>query len=258
MKRLVSSFLIGMMVVSAGATFANTMTIEPILISESIHNENMIKENSVEEDQIVTTQIKGVIACELEGISAEVKNIEMILSPRLVGGVMMVPLAETLRTLGYTVVWNSETNSIDINKGAQWTSITLGKNAYFKNRMAPKPLSSMPISIDNHTFVPLEFFTDILDLGLAIENGNITINENMMAIHSGYVKSLESDETGALTITITKDMNSTEIADLTIIHTSTAYTYMNKQAVVGEMIHAITPPIMTMSLPGQTSAHVIY
>lgn len=347
MKKLVSTLLIGMMVVTAGAAYANTMKIEPVLISaiETAVNEEKqtmftvdivkdtfeltIEENPttgyewtydinnkdhvkfinsdyiapnitvigagghklfkfevleegvstitlthkrswedasietievlvykngdklfVEEDKIVTTQIGG--------INVEDKNIEIALAPRLVDGVMMVPLAETLRPLGYKVTWNSERNSVDMSKGAQWTSISFGKNAYFKNRMAAKTLSSMPLSINNHTFVPLEFFTDILDLGLEIENGDITIREGMMAIHTGYVKELQYDETGALTITMTKDMDSKEIGDLTIIHTSKAYTYMNKKPIVGEMIHAITPPIMTMSLPGQTSAHVIY
>lgn len=366
MKKLISSLLIAMMVVSAGATYANAVMAQPVLIAEQVTDmkeekeapfnvivkkdvfELTIDENPttgyewvytinkeehvkfinssyeapnttavgaggqktlifevleegvstitlnlerawekeaietievlvykngeklfVEEDQIVTIQDEGIIACELEKkptelsdvkgyVNAEDKTIEMTLAPREIDGIMMLPLAETLRPLGYEVTWNSESNSVEINKGAQWTSITFGKNAYFKNKMAPKALSSMPKSVENRTFVPLEFFTEILDLGMGIEEGNITIREGMMAIHTGYVKELNYDETGTLSITLTRDMASEEIGDLTIIHTSKAFTYMNKKPIVGEIIHAITPPMMTMSLPGQTSAHVIY
>jgi hypothetical protein len=80
----------------------------------------------------------------------------------------------------------------------------------------------------------------------------------MMAIHSGYVKDIAYDETGTKTITIVPDLASNEMYEQTVIHTSSAYTYYNKEAVVGEFVNVICPPIMTMSIPAQTSGYIVY
>ena len=88
--------------------------------------------------------------------------------------------------------------------------------------------------------------------------GNLTLNDNEMVTHSGYVKEINYDETGTMSITLTTDMESDDIMLQTIIHTSKAYTYINKEVVEGEYINVISSMIMTMSIPGQTSGYVIY
>jgi len=88
--------------------------------------------------------------------------------------------------------------------------------------------------------------------------GNLTLNDNEMVTHSGYVKEINYDETGTMSITLTTDMESDDIMLQTIIHTSKAYTYINKEVVEGEFINIISSMIMTMSVPGQTSGYVIY
>ncbi|MCK8060763.1 MULTISPECIES: protease inhibitor I42 family protein [unclassified Fusibacter] len=177
---------------------------------------------------------------------------------QLIDGIMMIPLRSTLEEMGYEVKWNGETSSVEILKGAQWTSIKIGVNAYFKNRMAQSPLSAAPVIVDGRTLVPAEFFNVILSKGLIIEEGNLKLNDREMALHSGYVKEIKYDETGMMSITLTSDMDSDDIMLQTIIHTSPAYTFMNKKVVEGEFIHVISPMMMTMSIPGQTSGYIIY
>jgi len=170
----------------------------------------------------------------------------------------MLPLRESLESLGYTITWNGETQSIDIQKGAQRTSVKIGDNNYFKNRMAPRPLSAAPAIVEGKTVVPVEFFAEILDLTVQIEEGAMTIQEGMATIHRGFVKEVKSDETGRTTITLTKDMDSTDIGDLVVIHTSSAYTYVNTSLEIGNAISVVSPMMMTMSLPGQTSGYIVY
>lgn len=169
-----------------------------------------------------------------------------------------VPLKEVAEAMGYTITWNEETRSVAIQKGAQWTSVTIGENAYFRNRMAPWALSGAPIIQGGHTYVPVEFFHNILGKGLSVEAGTITFSDAEMAVHSGYVKDVQMGDKGVISITIGKYEDSEEMMDLTVIHTTTDTTVYQTSVEPGTFINVICPPIMTMSIPGQTSGLVVY
>ncbi len=172
--------------------------------------------------------------------------------------ITMIPLSSTLKALGYEVSWNGETRAVDIQKGAQWTSIKIGENAYFKNRMAARPLSAEPIIIDGYTYVPAEFLVEILGLGVQIESGSLILTDAEAVVHSGYVTDIRFDETGTMTITIADEKDSTDYMNATVIHTSDAFTYYNTEVKVGSYIHVASPMVMTMSLPPQTSGYIVY
>jgi hypothetical protein len=176
----------------------------------------------------------------------------------LINGNVMIPLRETLETLGYEVKWNNDTYQVDIHKLNQWTSIKINENKYFKNKMAHQPLSHAPVIIDGSTYVPVEFLNVILDLGLSIDDGNLTIAENDMAIHSGYIQKINYKANGEISITLSSKEMPDTLSDLTVIHASTNTTYFNTSLDHRQFIHVISPPIMTMSLPGQTSGIIIY
>lgn len=213
----------------------------------------------VEEDQIVTIQDDMTIEpISYEPTMVYVNEIlvQQDVNPQVIDGITMIPLAETLRAMGYQVTWNVETKSVDIQKGAQWTSIQVGKNAYFKNRMAPSPLSTAPAIVEGRTMVPAEFFSRILSLGFEIESGQLKMSTSQMGYYEGYVKSMEYDETGAMQIHLVYDLD-TETPDV-IIHTSDAFTYFNTTVEEGKMIHVVSSMVTTMSMPPQTSGYVIY
>lgn len=184
--------------------------------------------------------------------------LELDVKPSSINGNMMIPLAETLRALDYEVTWNADTKSVEIKKGAQWTSITIGDNAYFKNRMAPRELSHAPIIVNDRTLVPAEFFYEILGLGMEIQNGNLYLSENKIAKHSCYIQSIDYKADDQIIITISSKKESEGMMDQTIIHASVDTTYFNNNLEVGNLIEILSPPIMTLSIPGQTSAIVIY
>lgn len=92
-------------------------------------------------------------------------------------GAVMIPLAEVLRDLQFDVKWIGKTKTAEISKGAVWTSVTVGKDAYFFAKMAPQALGAAPVLNKDHVYVPLNFLTDILhaDIVQGI-NGDIKVS----------------------------------------------------------------------------------
>lgn len=177
---------------------------------------------------------------------------------QVVNGVTMIPLRASLEAMGYKITWNGETKSVEINKGAQWTSITIGENAYFKNKMAAHELSSAPIIVKDRTLVPAEFFADILNVYTDVNSKQINFTDNESVIHSGYIKSISYDETGMKTLTLTEDMTSDSPEIQVVIHTSSEYSFFQKEVKEGDFVSVVASMIMTMSMPGQTSGYIIY
>lgn len=213
----------------------------------------------VEEDQKVSI-MDG--ATDMSNETIEMYYNDQLIDTELkvvkINGIAMLPLSPVLKAMDYDVKWNGETQSVEILKGAQWTSIKIGENAYFRNRMAPWELSSAPIIQDSRTFVPVEFMVDILGKGLMVEMGDLKFNDFEPAIHSGYVHSIAYDETGTMSITISSVEGSDDVMNHTVIHTSKAYTYYQKEVVEGALIRVVSPLVMTLSIPGQTSGYIIY
>ncbi len=177
---------------------------------------------------------------------------------KLIDGVLMMPAKPILDQIGFDVKWNAKTKSVDLIRGVQFTSLYIDKNSYFKNKMAPYKLSHAPVINQSRTYVPIEFFTDILGIGLSVEGKAIKFSDREMAIYEGYIQDTKVDEKGVLTITLSSKEKSEGLEDQMIVHGETQYTFMNTSIAVGEYIHVISPPIMTLSVPGQATAYVIY
>lgn len=218
----------------------------------------------IEENQIISINdnLNGI-----ENASSPLSTFKMIIDGESMirvypitteAGVTLVPLRETAEALGYTVTWNGETSSIELSKGAKWTSIKIDENSYFKNRMAPWSLSSAPKLINDQTYVPIEFFADVLDMGIKIENKTISLDTKEFAKHAGYVVAVDYHEDGSMSITLGNEKGTEDFAKQVIVHTSSTTTISQKSFSVDDYITVISPMVMTMSLPGQTSAYVIY
>lgn len=183
------------------------------------------------------------------------KVIDLDVEMQVIEGVTMMPLAQTLRSMGYTVKWDEVTQTVEINKNAQWTSVKIGENAYFKNKMAASPLSKAPMIIKNRTLVPMEFFSSILDLGIDLKSNQIEFNESPMGFYSGYVVSMQFDGNGQLTFALSDEKDGEESI---VIHTSKDSTFYNKMMVEGTFVRVITSQVTTMSMPPQTSGYIVY
>lgn len=93
-------------------------------------------------------------------------------------GTNLVPLRAVSEKLGFKVIWNKDNGTAEVSKGAKWTQVTPGVDSYTYNRMAPFPLGAAPQLIDNTVYVPASFFSEILDLGVQLDQntGLLTVS----------------------------------------------------------------------------------
>ncbi|GHV38933.1 hypothetical protein FACS189490_01700 [Clostridia bacterium] len=75
-------------------------------------------------------------------------------------GVFMVQLRPIAEAIGYTVKWDDTIKAVMLNNV---TSLTIGRNTYGIGRMASRELSAAPELVNDTTYVPAEFFGEILN-----------------------------------------------------------------------------------------------
>ncbi|AHM58144.1 hypothetical protein EAL2_808p06410 (plasmid) [Peptoclostridium acidaminophilum DSM 3953] len=91
-------------------------------------------------------------------------------------GTIMIPLRAVAEKLGYELKWSGNDKPIEIVRGPQWTTVTIGKNSYFFAKMAPMQLKSAPVLYDSATYVPVEFIGEIFRTEYKIgDNGAISV-----------------------------------------------------------------------------------
>lgn len=250
LNRKIAALLIGMTLLSTGSAFAGveSLAVRSKLISAEV--------TAVEIEQVMdSTAIKQYYNGSL------MYNDEVITDDLTVtqfNGVKLVPVKVVLEALGYTVERDAETDRLEIRKGAQWTAITVGKNAYTKNRMAPVTLTSAPLDLGGNVYVPAEFLVEILGINVRVEEGNLILSDYEAVVHAGYIANITYDETGAQTLTLSTSQDSAEMNEITIVHTSNAYTYYNTELEVGAYVHVASPLMTTMSFPPQTGGYIVY
>lgn len=81
----------------------------------------------------------------------------------------MVPLREAAEKLGYKVDWNQAKQMLELSKGPRFFMIQIGKDNYNINKMLVN-LGDAPILNDGKTYVPLSFFSEVL-------NETVTVND---------------------------------------------------------------------------------
>ena len=91
-------------------------------------------------------------------------------------GVLMVPVRAIAEKLGYDVTWDGEMRSVRLGVVI---NLWIGKNEVHIGRMAPLSISAAPVIVNGTTFVPLDFFRNILNVPNAIAfEGQIEIDTN--------------------------------------------------------------------------------
>ncbi len=94
--------------------------------------------------------------------------------------VKMIPLRQVLEALGYEVLWDQKTGNITINtsSGVLVSVISPNENKYSKGTFAPQALEFAPEIVNNTTYVPISFFSEIIGLLYSTdENENIVFSK---------------------------------------------------------------------------------
>lgn len=88
-------------------------------------------------------------------------------------GTLMLPLRKITETLGMTVDWDGETRTVILNGGM--FSLKIGENSYAKGKMMPVELNSAPEIVNDLTYVPVEYFTEILEIEAVLDNDTLRL-----------------------------------------------------------------------------------
>ena len=111
-------------------------------------------------------------------------NITLTLNDKAIGGpkpfvnengVFMLPVRVVAEAMGLHVEWLADTRSVQIGGIA---SFTIGKDSYAGNRMSTVELGAAPVLKDSLTYVPLDFFTEVL--------GGVTVTYTPDSINLHY------------------------------------------------------------------------
>lgn len=117
-----------------------------------------------------------VLALREEAMDKE----EIVLSKelfKLEDGTVMIPLRQVAEALGFKVTWNAQTKSVEVLKGVNWSSLTIGRNNYNFARMLIR-LEAPPILVEAKTYVPVSFVEQVLQARVInVEDGSIKIIE---------------------------------------------------------------------------------
>ncbi|MBB6215204.1 hypothetical protein HNQ80_001293 [Anaerosolibacter carboniphilus] len=98
-------------------------------------------------------------------------------------GHTMIPLRWTLEALDYKVEWNDKLKKIDIQEGAKWTSISIGKDSYFFAKVAPMSLGIAPEIKEDRAYVSLTFLEEVLKVEYSVQGDNIIVQNANPTTH---------------------------------------------------------------------------
>lgn len=91
-------------------------------------------------------------------------------------GIVMIPLRQIAEALGYEVTWDNDAKRVELIKGPQYITLTIGKDNYSFAKMLIN-LGNVPVVKDSRTFVPFDFLQEVMNLKVEIIDGVINITE---------------------------------------------------------------------------------
>lgn len=86
-------------------------------------------------------------------------------------GTVMIPVRAVAEGLGLKVDWDGSLKAVMINEGM--FSFQIGVNSYTKGRMMPVELNRAPELVIDLTYVPVEFFTEIIGAKATVAEGTL-------------------------------------------------------------------------------------
>lgn len=102
-----------------------------------------------------------------EELDGEIKNID---------GAIALPVRAICEKAGLDVAWDDTLKAVTVGTVPMGVTFNIGENSYTKARMMPQTLTQAPTIIDGLTYVPVDFFTEILGAEVETKDGAINVN----------------------------------------------------------------------------------
>ena len=85
----------------------------------------------------------------------------------------MLPLRIIAENLGYSIVWQADEKQIELKENNDTAAVLkIGSHSYQKGQEVIG-LANAPELVQGKTLVPVEFFTDVLNMKVAVSNSPI-------------------------------------------------------------------------------------
>lgn len=245
-KRIIAVTLASMTLLTIQVNADTMVVAEPIRAIEDV------------EVTVIDNESIKVTVDTIDKITIMEELVNLDVQPQMVNGKWMVPLRAISEALGFEVTWDQETKQVQLAKSPHFTSVTIGLNSYFKHRMAPVALSAAPVIIEGRTLVPIEFLQHILGYGMMLNEGELSIFDEVFVEKTGFIQEITKVDEYYKVVTA-ETMEEVEMYETLVLIVSDNYTIMQIEGIkVGDEIRFIHAPMMTMSIPAQTGAVIIY
>lgn len=181
-------------------------------------------------------------------------------------GDKMIPLRGVCEALGFEVIWQEESRTIEIVKMPIYITCSPDFDGYAFSRMAHQPLGTAPVLIDGTTYVPAGFVSEILGGTIeAADDVEITYNDVQVEPEAGEIPSV-SEAPAASVYAAEIGENSLTVMDFVygeVVVTVTEETEIvdaeGKKIALSDIdrtmqLNVTYGDVMTMSLPPMTNA----
>ena len=90
-------------------------------------------------------------------------------------GMILLPIRAIAEKLGLEVAWDDSLKAVTVGTVPMGVTFNVGINSFTKAKMMPQTLSAAPIAENERTFVPVDFFTELLEAEVSVEDGVLNI-----------------------------------------------------------------------------------
>jgi len=90
-------------------------------------------------------------------------------------GMAMAPLRSISTALGYKLNWDESLQQAELTKGSQRITVTKGKDSYAVNKLSPLSLGAQPVVRNGNLYVPLAFYSKILQAAVVYNSDSLNI-----------------------------------------------------------------------------------
>lgn len=151
-----------------------TRSIPPITTPDKVYilpsYDELFAEPEYTEDEALTVTDK------ISANGAEAFEITLV----EIDGRQMLPVRAVSEALGLEVGYDGELEAVTVGTVQMGVSFNIGTDAYSKSRMTPFVLGQAPVKVifeeTGVTYVPVEFFTDVLEAEITVNDGVTYIN----------------------------------------------------------------------------------
>ncbi|MDF2671378.1 MAG: copper amine oxidase [Paenibacillus sp.] len=203
---------------------------------------------------VITQAANQAIAIQVSGQALSENGFQNV------GYEPMLPLRVIAEKLGYTLVWNQESLSVDLNNGPVFTTVQTGLDRYAINKMYTA-LGAAPVLVDNKMYVPASFISKVLHGSVVTEGNSVSITDKeqkkvqktgaITAIHNdGKYQSIHIQGTGPDGIVL-------NVGEETVYQMLDGTKLSFSDLHIGLTVVAEHSIISTMSLPPQTPTYKI-